>query len=369
MISACLCLLYVLLNHRWILTLSSLHFPVEAKRIPVILFYTSWNVEQYWSDLFPEKLNYHLNDINCSYRDCKITYDKNRLHEASAVLFHGQDLGSDEIYSPESLRGLSRPMNQYWIWVNQESPSNIRNTNQYNGVFNWTATYHRSSDIFLPYGGYVAREIESEIEHDKFVQRIVRQKRKLIAWAVSDCKGLRENLVLQLQNFLDITVFGKCRKNFKIQDTCIVDTQECDKKLSEFKFYLAFENSYCEDYVTEKYWKNALEHNSVPIVFGKNYDEDVAIPGSYINVNEFNSIRELVQFIKFLDKNDQHYAKYFDWKRKYTIKPVNDLICSVCQKLHRFPLDMKTYENLGEYWNEDKFCISGEDAIKYDIGT
>ena len=369
MISVCLCLLYIILNHRWILTLSSLHFPVEAKRIPVILFYTSWNMEQYWSDLFPEKLNYHLNDINCSYRDCKITYDKNRLHEASAVLFHGQDLGSDEIYSPESLRGLSRPMNQYWIWVNQESPSNIRNTNKYNGVFNWTATYHRSSDIFLPYGGYVARKIESEIDHDKFVQRIVRQKRKLIAWAVSDCKGLRENLVLQLQNFLNITVFGKCRKNFKIQDTCIVDTQECDKKLSEFKFYLAFENSYCEDYVTEKYWKNALEHNSVPIVFGKNYDEDVAIPGSYINVNEFNSIRELVQFIKFLDKNDQHYAKYFDWQRKYTIKPVNDLICSVCQKLHRFPFDMKTYENLGEYWNEDKFCISGEDAIKYDIGT
>ncbi len=35
----------------------------------------------------------------------------------------------------------------------------------------------------------------------------------------------------------------------------------------EYKFYLAFEQVLCEDYVTEKFW-NALSRRVVPIVMG-----------------------------------------------------------------------------------------------------
>ena len=291
------------------------------------------------------------------------------LPEASAVLFHGQDLASDEMYSPESLAELKRPARQVWIWVNQESPSNLRNAKAYNGLFNWTATYHRKSDIFLPYGHYAARKSIRNYAFNNKIRKIIESKKGLIAWAVSDCNGVREKYVLQLQEFVNVTVFGKCRTRFKTQDTCFLDTQECKKKLSEFKFYLAFENSFCEDYVTEKYWKNALEHNSVPIVFGKNYDAKVAIPGSYINVDMFKTVRELAHFVRFLDKNDQHYAKYFNWRRNFEIVPVNDLVCSVCQKLNRLPMQRKIYKDLGEFWNKNMHCIDGEDMMKYDVKT
>ncbi len=38
--------------------------------------------------------------------------------------------------------------------------------------------------------------------------------------------------------------------------------------LHTYKFFLALENSICEDYVTEKVWMR-LRHPIVPIVFGR----------------------------------------------------------------------------------------------------
>ena len=333
-----------------------LSFHNQKKRHHIILLYTTWNVEQYWSGLYPERLNYHLNDVNCSIRNCLISYERELLPKASAVLFHGQDLGSDQMYSPEILGELKRPINQVWIWVNQESPVNLKNGNHYNGIFNWTATYYRKSDIFLPYGLYVMKRSDNTLVYGKKSRRNFQNKKELIAWAVSDCNGVREKIVLKLQEYLNVTVFGKCRTRYKNQDICVPGTEECARKLSEFKFYLAFENSYCEDYVTEKYWKNALEHDSVPIVFGNNYDGKVAIPGSFINVENFKTVKQLADFVLFLDKNDKYYQKYFDWKKKYSVAPVKDLICSVCEKLHQFPLHRKIYDDLGGFWDVDKHC-------------
>lgn len=323
-----------------------------------ILLYTSWGLEQYWSDLYPEKLASHLQDVNCSFRDCQISYDKEMLPRASAVLFHGQDLGADELYSPDSLRELQRPSNQIWIWVNQESPMNIKNAEEYNGFFNWTATYHRKSDIVLPYGRYVAQNIPRDNGRKKQLSTLPKSKTGFVAWAVSDCGGEREKFVLQLEKFLNVTVFGKCSTTYRNQGTCIRGTDECEAKLSGFRFYLAFENSLCEDYVTEKYWINALEHNSLPIVYGYNYDENVAIPGSYVNAKNFKTAEELAKYIQFLDKNDRYYAKYFKWKRKYNMMHPEDLICTVCKKLHDKPLYRRVYNDLGQFWNKDMQCIT-----------
>ncbi len=38
-------------------------------------------------------------------------------------------------------------------------------------------------------------------------------------------------------------------------------------------------------------------------------------PHSYINVDDFRSIRELAAYIKYLDQNDAAYAAYFAWRQ------------------------------------------------------
>ena len=42
----------------------------------------------------------------------------------------------------------------------------------------------------------------------------------------------------------------------------------------KYKFYLAFENSYhCNDYISEKFWRNSLGQGAVPIVYGPHPDD------------------------------------------------------------------------------------------------
>ena len=54
----------------------------------------------------------------------------------------------------------------------------------------------------------------------------------------------------------------------------------------DYKFYIAFENSICRDYVTEKFY-NTLLFNTVPIVYsGANFSA-IAPKGSYINIHDF----------------------------------------------------------------------------------
>ena len=43
---------------------------------------------------------------------------------------------------------------------------------------------------------------------------------------------------------------------------------------SPFKFYLAFENSmHCNDYLSEKFWRNSLHQGLVPVVYGPHPDD------------------------------------------------------------------------------------------------
>ena len=54
----------------------------------------------------------------------------------------------------------------------------------------------------------------------------------------------------------------------------------------------------------------------VPIVMGA-YKEDyeqLLPPNSYINVDDFATIKDLTDYLLYLDRNDTAYATYFAWK-------------------------------------------------------
>lgn len=115
--------------------------------------------------------------------------------------------------------------------------------------------------------------------------QISRKNKKLVAWMVSHCvtSSLRELYVEELKQFIPVDVFGKCGNlTCPRNETHWISHSECCEKIeNEYKFYLAFENSICIDYVTEKFFI-IVKHDVVPIIYGGADYIKIAPSNSYI---------------------------------------------------------------------------------------
>lgn len=106
---------------------------------------TTW----YGTCLCRGKQNLNIQRLNCD----ELTDDTQLLRQSDAVILHGRDMPSE--------LPRQRSTNQRWVYVIQEnSHYTTPEPSKYNGVFNWTMTYKRSSDIWAPYGSYRKKNID-----------------------------------------------------------------------------------------------------------------------------------------------------------------------------------------------------------------
>jgi alpha-1,3-fucosyltransferase len=271
---------------------------------------------------------------------------------------------------------------QYYVMSNLESPQNTgRNLRNDRNFFNLTMTYRLDSEIDWPYAvfedlitGKVVAPSESPVwrtPEDDFHGKIqykfcylnfltpdnisdqalldaVERKSKMGAWFVSHCNTIsgRDDLVRAMQQHIQIDVFGKCGPLKCPRST------NCDLMLdADYKFYLSFENSLCEDYVTEKLFKN-MKHLIIPVVYGGANYTKFAPPRSYINANDFADAKQLTDYLVYLDQHPEEYVKYFWWKRWYQVKDWSPF-CDLCKKLHGLNSHLDKpliYEDLDSWW-------------------
>ena len=142
---------------------------------------------------------------------------------------------------------------------------------------------------------------------------------------------MRRLLVRNLQQFIPIDVYGKC------QELKCPEEQNCWAFLGRtYKFYMAFENTLCLDYVTEKAFE-AYKYDLVPVVYAWLNDSTILPPGSYINALDFKSHKDLADYLRYLDTHEEEYLKFFEWKRNYQLQQfgIRHVLCEACAKLHR----------------------------------
>lgn len=98
---------------------------------------------------------------------------------------------------------------------------------------------------------------------DEKLLKITKGKTKDAAWVVSNCyaRSGRTSLMYALRKGISVDVFGGCG-NY----SCDRTTWDCFNFEPTYRFYLAFENSLCIDYVTEKVYK-IMYQNIIPIVY------------------------------------------------------------------------------------------------------
>ena len=328
---------------------------ITKRALKVILFYTKWFGRQ-WPGFDAEQ------NVSCDQLTCKLTHNRDELQRSDAVIFHGRDLPSEIVLKEVE---KSKPFKQRWIYFLKESPHNAgRNPALFNGMFNWTMTYRVDSDFLAPYGYYAPLTPDGI---DRKPKNFAEGKDKLVAWGVSHCGMLRDEFVMKLLKFIKVDIFGSCANKFNQHEPCPRGSQECNKKLQRYKFYLSFENSFCIDYITEKYWVNPLSNNIVPVVMGgASYEnEQLAIPGSFINVVDFESVEALAKYLIHLNSNDTAYNEYFKWKRKFKRAPLMpSWPCRVCAALNNDSLPAKVYDDLGDFWGVAKTCGQNEDKVR-----
>lgn len=151
----------------------------------------------------------------------------------------------------------------------------------------------------------------------RFRMRLLDQSVATVTWASTHCGSHsgRESLIRKLQTFFPVHIFGKnCLANMNSEETYPWASQT--ELFRNYKFHLALENSRCNDYVTEKIFL-ALTRGQVPVYLGApNIDEFMPSKDAYINVMDYGSVKELADYLIYLDTHDEEYEKYFAWRSR-----------------------------------------------------
>lgn len=311
-------------------------------------------------------------EAKCPVSDCLIVANSSNfwdrlvqsnfrlLEKFDAVLFSVHVLEISPLPPPS----YHRPSHQRYVLFTQESPESMVTfwPEDFDNFFNWTMSYRRDSDIQLLYGR-ISNSVKTSAKFDYSIRK---KKKRKVAWMVSHCKtpSNREEYVRQLQEYIHVDVYGecgtlKCSRNVSHH----LSHPKCYEKLAhEYKFYLAFENSLCVDYVSEKFFES-LKYGLLPIVLGGADYPSFAPPHSYIDAKSFSSPAELATYLLKLDKDDKLYHRYFDWKSQFaveagTVQMSRHAFCDLCAKLHE-PKDdkfYKIYDSLIPQWSPELQC-------------
>ncbi|XP_046595687.1 alpha-(1,3)-fucosyltransferase C-like isoform X2 [Neodiprion lecontei] len=298
-----------------------------------------------WTELFGDEWFYmgetgHFDGCSKRYKNCELTRSRNftEVTKFDAILFHGNELRLDD------LPAYREP--------HQRLDSDIP----------WPYKVMRNIDT-----GQVVAPLEhpewSQPSDDPMRLRLdvtFEGKMKPIAWLVSNCDtpGKRERYVNELRKYVQVDVIGKCSKVSDHSPKC-PRSKDCFAEFIEkdYFFYLSFENSLCTDYVTEKFF-NAFSYHIIPVVYGGANYSRFAPPRSYIDALDFESPKELAEFLTSLSKDREEYLSYFWWKKFYEVASPNHwTLCNICRLLNEPEGKSKTYSGISSWYAEDQCPI------------
>ncbi|MDC3321028.1 glycosyltransferase family 10 fucosyltransferase [bacterium] len=367
----------------------------------------------FWKKVYLEssslKASWQGNHIykQCEYSKCWNTVDRKELSRADAVWFYCTNLPESEEPYPEPWNDTNFPTRVYSclespIMATHGTKNPLEPSHR---VFDWTMTLNQDSTI-NPSWYYTPNitngGLRSLLTRSTSTEFQIPHKKNLVAWTVSNCETAsnRESKAKKLSLALRkigqrLDIFGskdcmspECvpgkRKSCPDKDIafpeCPKDTRtnpdkECvERVLSSYYFYLSWENSICEDYVTEKFY-NALRLGVIPVVLeGDWYDR--LVPEGYdvfIRVSDYDTFEDLASRLVEIAKNRTLYESYFKW-REISLKNLSPRFikhvlnaespwCDLCRKLHEGNHDAKKNSvDISEWYGVENRCKEGQDT-------
>ncbi|KII71900.1 Alpha-(1,3)-fucosyltransferase C [Thelohanellus kitauei] len=221
-----------------------------------------------------------------------------------------------------------------------------------------TYSYHRSSLLRSTYFEFYRENswLNTTLLWNEFTNR-----KKAGVSTISDCQQnhtVRIDYIKRLSNMFPVDRYGACVDK-------IISNEEFKNLCPKYMFYLSFENSVCDDYITEKYCI-PLKCGAIPVVMSNGHNLVHLILGSYINALDYESPEHLAQHLSKVSTNFTLYQRYFIWIKYYKIKPCKfySNICEMLDLIYQNTLAPLEDKGLSELTNVSS-CLSGDDMSKY----
>ena len=245
---------------------------------------------------------------------CELTTDRARLDGADAVVYH--------IPTWRGPYRIARRPGQIGIALSLESEVNypLLADPVFMSQFDLTMTYRQDSTIWCAYlGPDLARELRSPCR-----QKTEAAPAVYFASNPFERSG-RTKYALELMKRLKVDSYGRVLKNRRLDH----DRGRATKlaTIARYRFTLAFENSVCRDYVTEKFF-DSLVAGSVPVYLGApNIREFAPAEHCFIDTTDFAEPAELAAYLAELAADEAAYGRYLAWKDR----PLDARFLEKCQ--------------------------------------
>ena len=351
----------------------------KTKDKPLILFWTKYHGHyDYWYNRYFAIRDPAFGPWGCRPWECKMTHDRRLLKQSDVVIFSLEDV------NPKDLPGY-RSVHQIWVAFTKEPPHKIINhgpdLRHFDGFYNLTVTYRSDSDVPLVYGHFYDLDNSTEADstslkypwlakdEDMLVKEAnasdwnytkaeidLPSRRKAALMMVSNCENKpRLEYARKLSKYYKVDIKGRCGSGK-------ISRSEYNNPYSEpnYRYYLAFENSNCKDYATEKYFK-CLMHDIIPIVMGGADYSKLGPPHSHIDTKDFSDPKSLADYLTYLDGNSSAYLEYFTWKKRYIPTGINNnkyFPCRFCEAIKSRMTNLhyrRTY-NIKKWFIQESEC-------------
>jgi len=226
-------------------------------------------------------------------------------------------------------------------------------------------TYRLDSEYPVPYGRFTPTTNASERFSEAELEAAYAKKTNLVFALISECKRAyvqsgRFEYIAELSKYMPVLAWGKCYKH-----KC---GGKCAKELEESSYFvLAFENTVCDDYASEKFFR--MKRLVVPVVLKRSVLRNVAPGDTFIAADDFAHPRELAAFLNATAANKTRYMRYFEWTKRYAKdyyrnvgEYVRDAYCELCRDLWVPPLDRakrrrrRGHDDMSTWWRASTQC-------------
>ena len=156
------------------------------------------------------------------------------------------------------------------------------------------------------FSGFIKTRV-NDIQTPEQAEACLQQKQGFCNFLYSNpnAHSRRDQLFYELSTYKRVDSLGRHLNNVGKMGTGFVGhAGECTDIKALYKFSIASENASFDGYTSEKVYTSLTAH-TVPIYFGNKYIAEDLNPKAIINVNDFKTQQELVEYVKYVDTHDE----------------------------------------------------------------